>query len=237
MAEPRGDRSMVPRTNRNDNAVGRRDLLRTGLALGAGTIGAGLWADGASAFAPAEGDKKLKKGDAAILRFLAAAEIIEADLWQQYNELGGIQDSEVPGGSGSDAYTDALAVLDEDLPWPPRGVGRVAALGRRPRTVVDGVRLEARASCATWPTASTATCPARLQPVTPRVTINYPPGSTRFPLTWSLPSPLGLATLDGHPQEPERPRRAPHGPLLRSAAPGSRGSARDASARHLQGGR
>src|SRR5262245_61781322 len=31
--------------------------------------------------------KRLPRGDAAILRFLAAAETIEADLWQQYNEL------------------------------------------------------------------------------------------------------------------------------------------------------
>ena len=55
-------------------------------------------------------------GDAAILRFLAAAEIIETDLWQQYNELAGIQDGEVPGGSGNDAYTEAVEVLDEDMP-------------------------------------------------------------------------------------------------------------------------
>ena len=39
-------------------------------------------------------------GDAALLRFPAALEILEADFWIQYNELGGIQDSEVPGGSG-----------------------------------------------------------------------------------------------------------------------------------------
>jgi hypothetical protein len=65
----------------------------------------------------AEGALKggLTKGDAAILRFLAAAEIIETDLWQQYNELAGIQDSEVPGGSGNAAYTEAVAVLDEDM--------------------------------------------------------------------------------------------------------------------------
>src|SRR6266700_4035209 len=54
-------------------------------------------------------------GDVAILRFLAAAEILETDLWQQYNELAGIQDSEVPGGSGSGAYTEAVAALDEDM--------------------------------------------------------------------------------------------------------------------------
>ena len=58
---------------------------------------------------------RLTRGDAAILRFLAAAEIIETDLWQQYNELGGVQDSEVPGGSGSPAYHDAVAALDEDM--------------------------------------------------------------------------------------------------------------------------
>jgi len=45
----------------------------------------------------------------------AAAELIETDLWQQYNELAGIQDSEVPGGSGNAAYTEAVAVLDEDM--------------------------------------------------------------------------------------------------------------------------
>ena len=52
---------------------------------------------------------------AAILRFLAAAEILETDLWQQYNELGGIQDAEVPGGSGSPLYTAALQQLDADM--------------------------------------------------------------------------------------------------------------------------
>jgi hypothetical protein len=46
---------------------------------------------------------------------LAAAEIIETDIWQQYNELAGIQDAEVPGGSGNPDYTEAVAVLDEDM--------------------------------------------------------------------------------------------------------------------------
>ena len=30
-------------------------------------------------------------------------------------ELSGIQDDEVPGGTGNPAYTEALAVLDEDM--------------------------------------------------------------------------------------------------------------------------
>jgi hypothetical protein len=50
-----------------------------------------------------------------MLRFAAAAEIIESDLWLQYNELAGIQDSEVPGGTGNPAFTTALAVLDSDM--------------------------------------------------------------------------------------------------------------------------
>jgi hypothetical protein len=57
----------------------------------------------------------ITRGDAAILRFLAAAELLETDMWQQYNELGGIPDSEVPGGTGNSAYTEAIAQLDEDM--------------------------------------------------------------------------------------------------------------------------
>jgi len=94
------------------NRISRRSFLGKSLALGAGTMGAGLLAETAMASASAG----ITQGDIAILRWLTAAEIIEGDLWQQYNELGGIQDSEVPGGSGNDAYTEALEVLDEDMP-------------------------------------------------------------------------------------------------------------------------
>jgi hypothetical protein len=103
-------------------STSRRSFLRKGLAVGgAGAIGAGLLANGVPAFAEEESGG-LTKGDAAILRFLAAIEIIETDLWQQYNELGGIQDGEVidgeavSGGSGSPGYTAALQVLDGDMP-------------------------------------------------------------------------------------------------------------------------
>ncbi len=92
-------------------STNRRSFLVKGAAVGAGAVGAGLFAD--TAVADARGG--LTKGDAAILRFLAAAEILETDLWQQYNELAGIQDGEVPGGSGNPAYTEAVAVLDEDM--------------------------------------------------------------------------------------------------------------------------
>src|SRR5437667_9607338 len=93
------------------SSMSRRTFLGKSLAIGAGTIGAGLLANAPTARASGG----LTRGDADILRFLAAAELIEADLWQQYNELGGIQDPEVPGGTGNPAYTAALAVLDEDM--------------------------------------------------------------------------------------------------------------------------
>ena len=95
-----------------ENATSRRSFLIKGAAAGVGTIAAGGLLTNA---APALASGGLTRGDAAILRFLAAAEIIETDLWQQYNELAGIQDSEVPGGSGSPAYSDAISVLDGDM--------------------------------------------------------------------------------------------------------------------------
>jgi len=90
----------------------RRSFLVKGAAVGVGTVGAGWLLTDAS---PASASGGLTKGDAAILRFLAAAELIETDLWQQYNELAGIQDSETPGGNGNPAYTEAVAVLDTDM--------------------------------------------------------------------------------------------------------------------------
>lgn len=90
----------------------RRSFLHRGIAASAGTVAVGLLANKAEATT----NGRITPGDAAILRFLAALETIEADLWQQYNELGGIQDSEVPGGSGNIPYTAALSVLDADMP-------------------------------------------------------------------------------------------------------------------------
>jgi hypothetical protein len=102
----------VETTEQAERTTSRRSFLLSGAAVGAASVGAGrLLADPPSAFASGG----LTPGDAAILRFLAAAEILETDAWQQYNELGGIQDSEVPGGSGNPAYTKALSVLDTDM--------------------------------------------------------------------------------------------------------------------------
>jgi hypothetical protein len=94
----------------------RRSFLKKGLAAGAATVGTGLLANNSSVFAEDEKSGRLTRGDAALLRFAAAAEILETDFWVQYNELGGIPNtSEVPGGSGNPAYTAAIAVLDSDM--------------------------------------------------------------------------------------------------------------------------
>jgi len=92
-------------------AISRRLFLGKSLAMGAGTIGVGLLGGTRTA----EASHGLTPGDAALLRFPAALELLEADFWIQYNELGGIQDPEVPGGTGNPDYTEALAVLDEDM--------------------------------------------------------------------------------------------------------------------------
>src|SRR5579864_9135928 len=99
-------------------AINRRSFVKNGLtAAGVATVGSGLLVNGTSALA--EGSEKhsgrLSSGDAALLRFAAAAEILETDFWVQYNELGGVPDSEVPGGTGNPAYTAALSVLDSDM--------------------------------------------------------------------------------------------------------------------------
>ena len=98
-------------SRRLNHQASRRSFIKKGFAAaGAATAGSGLLAS------PEEHSGKLTKGDAAILRFLAAAEILETDFWVQYNELGGIQDSEVPGGSGNPVYTAKLENLDADMP-------------------------------------------------------------------------------------------------------------------------
>jgi hypothetical protein len=108
------DESSAQAANHPGGVISRRSFLATGVAVGAGA-GLGPLGRAATAFA-SNGSGSLSQGDAAILRFLSAAEILETDLWQQYNELGGIQDAEVPGGSGSPAYIKALEKLDEDMP-------------------------------------------------------------------------------------------------------------------------
>src|SRR5437588_3897804 len=98
-------------------SVPRRTFLcRMGLGAIALAPGAALFSSASNAFGEEDAiESGIRVGDAALLRFAAALEILEADFWIQYNELGGIQDSEVPGGTGIEAYTEAINVLDEDM--------------------------------------------------------------------------------------------------------------------------
>ena len=94
----------------------RRAFLKNGLTTATLATGAGLLSNSSTAYADFEfPGLPLTRGDAAMLRFAAAAEILETDFWVQYNELGGIQDSEEPSGSGNPLYTAALATVDDDM--------------------------------------------------------------------------------------------------------------------------
>jgi hypothetical protein len=108
--------------------IRRRSFLKgLGVTGAAVTLGTGIMAKGIPLFAEERTDS-LTKGDAAILRFLAAAEIIESDLWLQYQELGKTQDDEVsklaskliPGypaqpTGGNPVYMQDLLPLDGDM--------------------------------------------------------------------------------------------------------------------------
>src|SRR3989442_7619933 len=94
------------------NVIRRRSFLK-GVGIATAMLPAGaLLATGVKAGVRAAGrdaGSRLTSGDVAILQFLAAAELIETDLWQQYNELGGVD-------GGNKAYIAALQNLDGDMP-------------------------------------------------------------------------------------------------------------------------
>jgi hypothetical protein len=87
----------------------RRSFLRNGIAISAVTASAGMLSRGLSALGADKDESGITEGDAAVLRFLAAAEILETDLWQQYSELGG-EDAPDSG------YKTGLQQLDGDMP-------------------------------------------------------------------------------------------------------------------------
>ena len=101
--------------------VDRRSFLKGGLLAGGAAVGAGLLATGPLALAQSDRQSSgsLNAGDVAILRFLAAAELIESDLWIQYAELGGIGNNppiEVDQNQLLNPYQVALSNLDGDGP-------------------------------------------------------------------------------------------------------------------------
>jgi hypothetical protein len=99
--------------------VDRRSFMKKSAMLaGAATVGGGLLTHGLAAFSQ-ESSASLNPGDIAILQFLAAAELIESDLWQQYAELGGIGHNppiEVDPNQSLNNYQIALSNLDGDAP-------------------------------------------------------------------------------------------------------------------------
>jgi hypothetical protein len=114
---------MANQVSNSKRPVDRRSFMKSGLlAGGAAAVGAGLLANGTSARAQdRDADGRLDAGDVAILQFLAAAELIEADLWTQYAELGGIGNNppiEVDPNPNPplNSYQAALSNLDSDGP-------------------------------------------------------------------------------------------------------------------------
>ena len=89
--------------------LARRSFLRN-LGMGAALLapGAALLGNASKALA-ANARQRLNAGDVAILQLLAAAELIEADLWQQYKELGGVD-------APDSGYKAGLVILDGDQP-------------------------------------------------------------------------------------------------------------------------
>jgi hypothetical protein len=92
----------------NKSKANRRSFLKNGIAAGAMTVGAGMLSSGLSALGATSGGG-ITEGDTSILRFLAAIELIETDLWQQYKELGGVE-------APASAYQTGLEQLDGDMP-------------------------------------------------------------------------------------------------------------------------
>jgi hypothetical protein len=108
--------------NPPQSGLRRRSFLK-GIGLTGAALSAGAFL-GNPLLAEDEASGRLEPGDAAILRFLAAAEIIESDLWQQYAELGGVPGGTIPANepplikgltTGNPAYTRALTNLDGDM--------------------------------------------------------------------------------------------------------------------------
>ena len=99
----------------NDVQTNRRSFLKKGLLASTAAVGAGLVASDA----PRPG-LTATRGDIAILRLLAAAELIEADLWQQYAELGGLTPGQLPVETAPftpmNSYQAAFMNLDPDGP-------------------------------------------------------------------------------------------------------------------------
>ena len=105
------------------NSLNRRSFMRSGLvAGGAAVMSATVLGNSKQALAQDYNNGRgLSRGDVSILRFLAAAELIESDLWTQYAELGGLTPGQkpvedTPNFTPMNTYQGALINLDGDGP-------------------------------------------------------------------------------------------------------------------------
>jgi hypothetical protein len=98
------------------DGVKRRSFLKGLGAAGAALTGGSL----AAASATAQTNSIITSGDVALLRFVAAAELIETDMWQQYAELGGLTPGQLPVETAPftpmNHYQEAFMNLDSDGP-------------------------------------------------------------------------------------------------------------------------
>jgi len=100
----------------------KKGVQRRSFLKGMGVAGAALTGGSLLAAASAVGQTKgiITSGDVALLRFVAAAELIEADLWQQYAELGGLTPGQAPVETAPftpmNNYQAAFMNLDSDGP-------------------------------------------------------------------------------------------------------------------------
>jgi Ferritin-like domain len=104
--------------SRSKNGLKRRSFLKGIGMAGAALTGAPLLAAASKTTGQTTGI--VTSGDVAILRFVAAAELIEADLWQQYAELGGLTPGQLPVETAPfkpmNSYQAAFMNLDPDGP-------------------------------------------------------------------------------------------------------------------------
>ncbi|HEY4767030.1 MAG TPA: twin-arginine translocation signal domain-containing protein [Candidatus Sulfotelmatobacter sp.] len=99
------------------NGLKRRSFLKGLGVAGAALTGGSLLA---AASETAQTTGIVTSGDVALLRFVAAAELIEADMWQQYAELGGLTPGQLPVETAPftpmNSYQAAFMNLDSDGP-------------------------------------------------------------------------------------------------------------------------
>jgi hypothetical protein len=112
ISEPESPETMAPSKGKSiqrdpQGLVRRRSFLQ-GLGLAGVALSTGALVTTRAAAATSSSSTQLSKGDVAILKLLAAAELIEADLWQQYAELGGVTQGT------QNSYQLALQQLDSD---------------------------------------------------------------------------------------------------------------------------